>query len=132
MARIAWETKTTNTTQAEQAVLDFLYQNKGVEYTAEQIEEATGIRADLIYSIMDNLRWKGFEVASEPNRGVHYFIHNTIWSYLIGAGLIGFILIMLFFGWLNYLDTCPGCPPDDVKQEMKIQEFEKETGIDLE
>lgn len=132
MARLIGEVPTTKTTQAEQAVLDFLYLHKGQEFTAEQIEEETGVRSDLVRSIMDNLRWKGYEVATEPRRGVHYFVYNTIWSYLIGAFLITFILIMLIFGWLQHLDGCPGCAPDDVKEQMKIQEFEKETGIELE
>jgi hypothetical protein len=108
----------TTTTKAEQIVLDFLFNHKGVEFTAEEIQEETGIRADLIPAIMDNLRFKGFEVCTEPRRGVHYFANNTIWSYLIGGALIAFMLIMLVFGWIQYIDSCPGCPPEDYPVEQ--------------
>jgi hypothetical protein len=99
MARISGPT--TPTTQAEQNILEFLFANKGEEYTAEELQQHTGIRADLIPGIMDNLRWKGFEVATEKHRGVHYFVKNSIWSYLIVASLMAFMLIMLIGAWLH-------------------------------
>lgn len=112
---------TTQTTQAEQAVLDFLFENKGEEYTAEEIQDHTGIRADLVDPIMDNLRYKGFEVCTERHRGVHYFAKNSWWSYLIGGAMIAFLMIMLIFGWLDYLDTCPGCPPEDYPVQTELE-----------
>jgi biotin operon repressor len=104
-------------TMAEQRLLDFLQTNKGNEYTAHEIEEEIGIPAIQVDRIMDNLRFKGFEVCSEPRRGVHYFANNTIWSYIVGGSLIAIIIIMFFFGWLDYLDSCPGCPPEDYQIE---------------
>jgi hypothetical protein len=88
------------TTQAEQIILEFLYEHKGVEFTAIEIEKETGIRADLVDHIMDNLRWKGFEVATERHRGVHYFVNNTWKSWLAGGLVFGSIIVMALYSFL--------------------------------
>lgn len=78
----------TELTKAEQLLLEFLYQNKGHHFTSKEIRIRTGIREDLIEKIIRNLQRKGFSVASEPGRGVHYFINHTWKGWAVAAGAI--------------------------------------------
>lgn len=91
-------------TYAEEKVLYFLKDNKGVEFSNQEIENGTNIRYYLINPIIENLRFKGHKVKTEKGRDVHYIGSNSWISYLILS--IYFFLILSIFGWafLQYLD----------------------------
>lgn len=94
------EQTTGRLTWAEYKVMDFLSTNKGVEYTPKEIQDQTNVRADLIDMIVENLQWKGYSVASRGNK--YWFIKNTVWSYIVGGGLIGIFLLFMLFSFLGY------------------------------
>jgi hypothetical protein len=91
----------TQLTSGEELLLKFLFENKGKEFTAQEIEEETGIRAIYVEHVMDVLMWKGFEVGSQ--NGKHFFIHNTWKSYLVGGGIVAAMGLIFLFGWLDII-----------------------------
>ena len=87
-------------TSAESILVEFLLAYKGEEFTSDEIEKLTGIRSDLVDVIMDNLRWKGYDVGTR--RGKHFYINNTIWSYLLGGSVFAILFMVMLFSWLGY------------------------------
>jgi transcription initiation factor IIE alpha subunit len=90
-------------TFGEQVVFEFLKENKGTEFTAEEIEQRTGVHASLIPDIMDNLRWKNFEVCTEKHRGVHYYPNNTWKSYLIGGSIFAAMFLFILYSFIQMI-----------------------------
>lgn len=94
--------KTNDLTKGERIVLDFIQSHPGDTFTAYEIEEGTGVRADVVPWIMENLRWKGHNVNSK--NGKHWSPSGTWRGYLLIAILFSFIFAMFFIGILNELD----------------------------
>lgn len=89
-------------TLAEQVLLGFLQSNKGSEFTSEEVEDCVGIPASKVDDIMDNLRWKGFEVCTEKHRGVHYYANNTWRSFLVGGAIIATMIMVMLWGFMDH------------------------------
>jgi hypothetical protein len=102
MARLAGETN--QLTLAEQTLLDFLHDHKGTEFTPDEIEIRTGIHISKINDIMDNLRWKGYEVCTEKHRDVHYYANNTWRSYLLGGIIFGSMMLAMIYSFIMAIE----------------------------
>lgn len=94
--------KTNDLTKGEKIVLDFIQSHPGDTFTAYEIEEGTGIRADVVPWIMENLRWKGHKVNSKNGR--HWTPAESWKGYVTLFILFGFIFVMFLMGILEALD----------------------------
>ena len=81
-------------TWAEEKIVGFLEANKGDQFSAEEIQFFTDVRSDLVGDVMDNLRWKGYNVGSRGDE--HWYIHNTWLAYVIGGSIVAAIMLIGF------------------------------------
>lgn len=97
-------------TWAEEMILKFLKDNKGLEISTKDLGDQTGIRYYLINEIVQNLSWKGHNVSTNKSRGVHCYNDNSWISFAILAGMFLFMIVMFSMAFLNYLDEEPVTP----------------------
>lgn len=95
-------TRTNDLTKGERIVLEYVQDHPGITFTAYDIEAGTGVRAEVIPWIVENLRYKGHKVYSK--NGKHYWPSGSWKGYLYLFLLFGAIGYMFFFYLLQELD----------------------------
>ena len=94
--------KTNDLTKGEKIVLEYIRSQPGVTFTAFDIEAGTGVRAQMVPWIMENLRFKGHTVHSR--NGKHYFPSGSWKGLLYLAFLFSLMGWMFFYYLLQELD----------------------------
>ena len=94
--------KTNDLTKGEKIVLQFIQGHPGETFSAYEIEAETGVRAEVVPWIMENLRYKGH--AANSKNGKHWWPSGSWKGYFFLVVLFGSMIGMFFYQLLQQMD----------------------------